>query len=58
MVFAPAGGAQFNPVVTGADWLLARGTPRGYGAGEAAAVIAGQVAGRSAAAALGGRDVL
>jgi glycerol uptake facilitator-like aquaporin len=22
LVFMPAGGAQFNPVVTGADWLL------------------------------------
>ena len=52
VVFAPAGGAQFNPVVTGSDWLLARGTPRAYGAGQAAAVIACQVAGAIAGAAL------
>jgi glycerol uptake facilitator-like aquaporin len=52
VVFAPAGGAQFNPVVTGADWLLARGTPRGYGAAEAAAVVACQVAGAIGGAAL------
>ena len=52
VVFAPSGGAHFNPVVTGADWLLSRGTPRvsrgtprGYGLGEAAAVIGCQVAG-------------
>ena len=45
VVFAPSGGAQFNPVVTGADWVLSRGTPRGYGLGVAAAVIACQVAG-------------
>jgi glycerol uptake facilitator-like aquaporin len=52
-VFAPAGGAHFNPVVTGADWLLSRGTARGYGLGEAAAVIGCQVAGAVAGAALG-----
>jgi protein-tyrosine-phosphatase len=39
-------------VVTGADWLLGRGTARGYGLGEAAAVIACQVAGAIAGAAL------
>ena len=52
VVFAPAGGAHFNPVVTGADWLLGRGTARGYRLGEAAAVIAAQVAGAVAGAAL------
>ena len=52
VVFPPAGGAQFNPVVTGTDWLLARDTPRAYGAGEAAAVIACQVAGAIGGAAL------
>jgi glycerol uptake facilitator-like aquaporin len=52
VVFAPAGGAHFNPLVTGADWLLSRGTPRGYGLGEAAAVIGCQVAGAVAGAAL------
>jgi len=52
VVFAAADGAQFNPVVTGADWLLARGTRRAYGAGEAAAVILCQVAGAIGGAAL------
>jgi glycerol uptake facilitator-like aquaporin len=52
VVFAPAGGAHFNPVVTGADWVLSRGTPRGYRLGEAAAVIGCQVAGAVAGAAL------
>jgi len=52
VVFVPSGGAHFNPVVTGADWLLSRGTARGYGLGEAAAVIACQVAGAVAGAAL------
>jgi glycerol uptake facilitator-like aquaporin len=52
VVFTPSGGAHFNPVVTGADWVLSRGTPRGYGLGEAAAVIGCQVAGAVAGAAL------
>jgi glycerol uptake facilitator-like aquaporin len=52
VVFAAAGGAHFNPVVTGADWLLSRGTARGYRLGEAAAVIGCQVAGAVAGAAL------
>jgi glycerol uptake facilitator-like aquaporin len=52
LVFASAGGAHFNPVVTGADWLLSRGTRRGYGLGEAAAVIGCQVAGAVSGAAL------
>jgi glycerol uptake facilitator-like aquaporin len=51
-VLAPAGGAQFNPVVTGSDWLLARRTARGYGAGEALAVMGCQVAGAVGGAAL------
>jgi glycerol uptake facilitator-like aquaporin len=41
LVFLPAGGAQFNPVVTVADWLLGRH----YGLGQAAGVIAAQIAG-------------
>lgn len=45
LVFAPAGGAHFNPVVTTADWLLARRSDHAYGLPEAAAVIAAQVAG-------------
>ncbi len=52
LVFAPAGGAQFNPVVTAADWLLARGAPRGYPAGVAVAVMGCQVAGAAGGAAL------
>jgi glycerol uptake facilitator-like aquaporin len=52
LVFAPAGGAHFNPIVTGADWVLSRGTPRGYGLGEAATVVGCQVAGAVAGAAL------
>ena len=30
VVFIPASGAHFNPVVTAADWLLGRRTPRRY----------------------------
>ncbi len=51
-VFSPAGGAQFNPLVTAADWAQARGTPRGYGAGQALAVVGCQVAGAIGGAAL------
>jgi glycerol uptake facilitator-like aquaporin len=52
LVFIQAGGAHFNPVVTAADWLLARRTAQRYGIGQAAAVIACQVAGAIAGAAL------
>jgi glycerol uptake facilitator-like aquaporin len=52
VVFIKAGGAHFNPVVTAADWLLGRRTPRRYGLGQAAAVIACQIAGAIAGAAL------
>jgi glycerol uptake facilitator-like aquaporin len=52
LVFSPAGGAQFNPVVTAADWLLARKTVHRYSLAQAAAVIACQVAGAIAGAAL------
>ena len=52
LIFAPAGGAHFNPVVTAADWLLGRRTDHGYSLGQAAAVIAVQVAGAIAGAAL------
>jgi glycerol uptake facilitator-like aquaporin len=45
LIFTPAGGAQFNPAVTAADWLLGRHTPYAYGIGQAAAVIAVQIAG-------------
>jgi glycerol uptake facilitator-like aquaporin len=52
MVFIEASGAHFNPVVTAADWLLGRHTARRYSIGQAAAVIACQVAGAIAGAAL------
>jgi glycerol uptake facilitator-like aquaporin len=52
LIFTPAGGAQFNPVVTAADWLLGRRTERSYGLGQAAAVIGCQFAGAIAGAAL------
>src|SRR5215467_12370166 len=52
VVFIQAGGAHFNPVVTAADWLLGRRSPGRYGLGQAAAVIACQIAGAIAGAAL------
>jgi glycerol uptake facilitator-like aquaporin len=52
IVFIPASGAHFNPVVTAADWLLSRRAQRGYSLGLAAAVMARQVAGAIAGAAL------
>jgi glycerol uptake facilitator-like aquaporin len=52
LVFTPAGGAHFNPVVTAADWLLGRRTDHGYSFGQAVAVIAVQVAGAIAGDAL------
>ena len=52
VVFIQASGAHFNPVVTGADWLLGRRTSRRYGLGLAAAVMACQIAGAIAGAAL------
>jgi glycerol uptake facilitator-like aquaporin len=52
VVFIQASGAHFNPIVTAADWLLGRRTPRRYSLGLAAAVMACQVAGAIAGAAL------
>jgi arsenate reductase len=52
LIFAPAGGAHFNPVVTAADWVLGRRTPHGYPLGQAATVIACQIAGAACGAAL------
>jgi glycerol uptake facilitator-like aquaporin len=52
VVFIQAGGAHFNPVVTAADWILGRRSTRRYGAGQAAAVMACQIAGAIAGAAL------
>jgi glycerol uptake facilitator-like aquaporin len=52
VVFMQAGGAHFNPVVTAADWFLGRRTPRRYSLGQAAAVVACQIAGAITGAAL------
>jgi len=52
LIFIQAGGAHFNPVVTAADWILGRRTPRRYGLGQAVAVIGCQIAGAIAGAAL------
>jgi glycerol uptake facilitator-like aquaporin len=52
LIFTPAGGAQFNPVVTAADWLLGRRTDHRYGIGQAAAVVASQITGAICGAAL------
>jgi glycerol uptake facilitator-like aquaporin len=52
VVFIQASGAHFNPVVTVADWILGRRAPHRYGLGQAIAVIACQVAGAIAGAAL------
>lgn len=52
VVFIQASGAHFNPVVTAADWLLGRRTPRRYGVAQAVAVIACQITGAIAGAAL------
>lgn len=52
LIFMSAGGAQFNPVVTAADWLLGRRTEHRYGIGQAAVVMACQIAGAIAGAAL------
>ena len=52
LIFIQAGGAHFNPIVTAADWLLGRRTPRRYSLGQAAAVMACQIAGAITGAAL------
>jgi glycerol uptake facilitator-like aquaporin len=52
LIFAPAGGAQFNPLVTAADWILGRRTEHRYGVSEAVAVMAAQTIGAIGGAAL------
>src|SRR5215475_2271713 len=52
LVFMPTGGAQFNQVVTAADWILGRHTQHRYGIGQAAVVMLCQIAGAIAGAAL------
>jgi glycerol uptake facilitator-like aquaporin len=51
-VFAPPGGAHFNPLVTAADWLLGRRTAGGYGFGVAVVVMGCQVTGAAGGTAL------
>jgi glycerol uptake facilitator-like aquaporin len=45
LVFGPVSGAHFNPVVTGADWLLGRRSGHGIGGATAWCYIAAQVSG-------------
>jgi len=52
VIFIQASGAHFNPVITAADWLLGRRTPRRYGLVLTAAVMACQIAGAITGAAL------
>jgi glycerol uptake facilitator-like aquaporin len=52
LVFIAANGAQFNPVVTASDWLLARRSAHGYAPGVAAMVVLCQVAGAIGGSAL------
>ncbi len=52
LMFAPAGGAHFNPVVTAADWLLGRHTARATVSAEAVVVMGCQIAGAIAGTAL------
>jgi glycerol uptake facilitator-like aquaporin len=52
LVFTPAGGGQFNPIVTAADWLLGRRTEGRYGIGQATSIMACQIGGAIAGSAL------
>lgn len=52
LLFLPAGGAQFNTVVTAADLLLGRRTEHRFGIGPAAVVVVSQIAGAIAGVAL------
>jgi glycerol uptake facilitator-like aquaporin len=52
LLFGPVSGAHFNPVVTGADWLLGRRVGTGIAAAHAAAYVLAQVAGGIAGALL------
>jgi len=45
LVFTPAGGAHFNPLVTAADWLLTRTCGPGAAAGVVVVQLAGAIAG-------------
>ncbi|GAC1405996.1 MAG: MIP/aquaporin family protein [Mycobacterium sp.] len=50
LMFGPASGAHFNPVVTVADWLLGRRSDSGIASGDAVAYVAVQVFGAVAGA--------
>jgi len=52
VVLAPVSGAEFNPVVTLAGWVLGRSARGRHGLGLAAAIIACQIAGAIAGSAL------
>jgi glycerol uptake facilitator-like aquaporin len=52
LMFGPVSGAHFNPVVTGADWLLGRHAGTGIGTSQAGAYLLAQLAGGSAGALL------
>ncbi|WP_054813798.1 aquaporin, partial [Nocardia arizonensis] len=52
LVFGPVSGAHFNPVVSGADWLLGRRSGTGLSAGELGCYVLAQIAGCSAGAVL------
>ena len=52
LMFGPVSGAHFNPVVTGADWLLGRRAGTGITAGHAMAYVLAQVTGGIAGAVL------
>ena len=50
LMFGPISGAHFNPVVTGADWLLGRPSGAGISGRDGTAYIVAQVAGAVAGA--------
>jgi glycerol uptake facilitator-like aquaporin len=52
LLFGPVSGAHFNPVVTGADWLLGRRAGTGITAGHAMAYVLAQLPGGIAGALL------
>ncbi len=52
LVFGPVSGAHFNPVVSGVDWFLGRGTGAGLPGRDVAAYVSAQVAGAVAGAVL------
>jgi glycerol uptake facilitator-like aquaporin len=52
LMFGPVSGAHFNPVVTGADWLLGRRSGTGISGGHVAPYICAQTVGAIAGAVL------